>query len=68
MGSNEEQIHLLLSAHVDHVSYVLVLYSLAFVIYFCTDPKLSLTNSSHTVPNIVIHCYGAKFGIGHLEV
>jgi len=36
MGSNEEQIHLLISAHVDHVSYVLVLFSLAFVVYFCT--------------------------------
>jgi hypothetical protein len=36
MGSNEEQIQLLVSAHVDHVSYALVLYSLAFVVYFCT--------------------------------
>ena len=36
MGSNEEQIHLLISAHVDHVSYVLVLFSLAFIVYFRT--------------------------------
>lgn len=35
MGSNEEQILLLVSANVDHVSYSLVIYSLAFVVYFC---------------------------------
>jgi hypothetical protein len=36
MGANEEQIHLLISAKVDHVSYSLVMYSLAFVLYSCT--------------------------------
>jgi len=36
MGSNEEQIALLMTAEVDHVSYVLVLFSIAFLVYFCT--------------------------------
>jgi hypothetical protein len=35
MGSNEEQIQLLVTANVDHVSYALILYSLAFLLYFC---------------------------------
>lgn len=38
MGSNEEQILLLVSANVDHVSYSLVIFSLAFVVYFCKFP------------------------------
>ena len=36
MGANEEQIQLLVSAGIDHVSYTLILFSLAFVIYFCS--------------------------------
>lgn len=44
MGSNEEQIHLLISASVDHVSYALVLYSLAFVLYFCMSTPFAAIN------------------------
>ncbi len=36
MGSNEEQMQLLHAANVDHVSYALVIYSIAFLIYFYT--------------------------------
>jgi hypothetical protein len=35
MGANEEQIQLLVSAKIDHVSYSLIIYSIAFVVYFC---------------------------------
>jgi hypothetical protein len=35
MGSNEQQIALLITANIDHVSYVLVIFSLAFLVYFC---------------------------------
>ena len=38
MGANEEQIQLLVSAGIDHVSYTLILFSVAFVLYFCTFP------------------------------
>jgi hypothetical protein len=54
MGANEEQIMLLVSAHVDPVSYSLVLYSLAFVVYFCTFSFIT-TNSSYFIPNMAVH-------------
>jgi hypothetical protein len=38
MGSNEEQIALLMTAAIDHVSYTLVIFSVAFLVYFCTPP------------------------------
>jgi hypothetical protein len=49
MGSNEEQIQLLVSEHVDHVSYALVLYSVAFLMYFCTYPFLVGSNISNLI-------------------
>lgn len=35
MGATEEQMALLSDAHVTHVSYVLILYSIAFLLYLC---------------------------------
>jgi hypothetical protein len=35
MSANEEQLALIDSAGIDHVSYLLVLYSLAFLLYLC---------------------------------
>lgn len=35
MGATEEQMALLSDAHVTHVSYVLILYSVAFLLYLC---------------------------------
>jgi len=55
MGSNEEQILLLVSANVDHVSYSLTIYSLAFVVYFCNfllSPKLT---DSRIIPDMALH-------------
>ncbi|KAF2404491.1 integral membrane protein-like protein [Trichodelitschia bisporula] len=44
MGATEEQMKMLDAAHVDHVSYVLLLYSVAFLMYLFT--------------NMLIHLYG----------
>lgn len=35
MGATEEQMELLHNAGIDHVSYVLILYSVAFLLYLC---------------------------------
>jgi hypothetical protein len=35
MGATEEQMQLLNDAGVDHVSYLLMLYSIAFLLYLC---------------------------------
>lgn len=35
MGATEEQMALLSDAHVTHVSYVLILYSMSFLLYLC---------------------------------
>jgi len=36
MGATEEQMTLLAGAHVTHVSYILILYSFAFILFLCT--------------------------------
>lgn len=35
MGATEEQMALLATAQVSHVSYILILYSVAFVLFLC---------------------------------
>ena len=35
MGATEEQMAMLAGAHVTHVSYILILYSLAFLLFLC---------------------------------
>ena len=35
MGATEEQMALLATAQVSHVSYILILYSVAFVMFLC---------------------------------
>jgi len=55
MGSNEEQIALLMTAGIDHVSYVLVLFSVAFLVYFCTpSPLFAHSNVSCFVSNMAL--------------
>jgi hypothetical protein len=51
MGATEEQMKLLADAKVSHVSYVLILYSVAFLLFLCKNPlhsrvKKKLTNNS----------------------
>ena len=38
MSATEEQLEMIAGAGIDHVSYLLILYSLAFVLYLCTVP------------------------------
>ena len=47
MGATEEQMALLHGMGMEHVSYVLVLYSMAFLLYLCKSP-LSLLMGSPT--------------------
>lgn len=54
MGATEEQMKLLDENHVDHISYMLLLYSIAFLLYLCTSsyhhspyPAPPLTHLSH---------------------
>lgn len=37
MGATEEQMRLLNDAGVTHVSYVLILFSVAFILFLCTS-------------------------------
>lgn len=38
MGATEEQMQLLNDAGITHVSYVLILYSIAFILFLCKKP------------------------------
>ena len=42
MGATEEQMKVLDAANVDHVSYVLILYSIAFLLYLFVNMLLHL--------------------------
>jgi len=52
MGATEEQMQLISDAGITHVSYVLVLYSFAFLMFLLTNMLLHLyaVNSSPPVP------------------
>lgn len=52
MGATEEQMQMLSDAGITHVSYVLVLYSFAFIVFLFTNILLHLyaVNSSPPVP------------------
>lgn len=52
MGATEEQMQLISNAGVDHVSYILVLYSFAFLIFLFVNMLLHLyaVNSAPAVP------------------
>jgi hypothetical protein len=41
MGATEEQMQILADAHVTHVSYVFILYSIAFLLFLCKSTILS---------------------------
>lgn len=51
MGATEEQMALLAGAHVTHVSYVLILYSIAFLMYFCKYLAGSSTSEAGRGPS-----------------
>jgi hypothetical protein len=52
MGATEEQMQLLSDAGITHVSYILILYSFAFLMFLLTNMLLHLyaVNSSPPVP------------------
>lgn len=45
MGATEEQMQLLHDAGITHVSYVLILYSIAFILFLCM-----LSIAKHSLP------------------
>ena len=49
MGSTEEQMQYLNDIHIDHVSYILVLFSAAFMLFLC---KCLVTNGA--IPLVII--------------
>lgn len=65
MGATEEQMALLANAHVTHVSYILILYSVAFVLFLCkmSIPILAALMTSLanfifvSVVNMLLHLY-----------
>lgn len=60
MGATEEQMQFLADANVTHVSYVLILFSAAFLLFLCKYAKLMPQNYSltaHAVANLLIHLY-----------
>jgi hypothetical protein len=52
MGATEEQMLLISDAHITHVSYVLVLYSFAFIVFLFVNMLLHLyaVNAKPAVP------------------
>lgn len=48
MGATEEQMQLLNDAGITHVSYVLILYSVAFIMFLC---KSALSSCNQLIAN-----------------
>jgi hypothetical protein len=59
MGATEEQMQLLHDAHVTHVSYVLILFSVAFLLFLCkhTSFIIAVSANAYAVVNMLIHLY-----------
>ena len=62
MGATEEQMLLLSNAGVTHVSYILILYSIAFLLFLCKSDPVSSTAlriplTALPVVNILLHIY-----------
>lgn len=52
MGATEEQMHLLEEAGITHVAYILILFSIAFILFLCKlnlHPSLLLCLDSNLV-------------------
>lgn len=57
MGATEEQMQLLSDAHVTHVSYILILYSIAFLLYLLVNMTLHVY-ATHAWPDDQTNGYG----------
>ncbi|KAL2002602.1 hypothetical protein VTN02DRAFT_6412 [Thermoascus thermophilus] len=69
MGATEEQMQLLSDAHVDHVSYLLILYSIAFFLFLFVNVLLHIY-AVHAWPNsATVNNHAVKSGRinGHLS-
>lgn len=60
MGATEEQMQMLSDANVTHVAYVLILFSIAFLLFLCKNSHfITCTQllTFETVANLLIHLY-----------
>lgn len=62
MGATEEQMQLLSNAGVTHVSYILILFSISFLLFLCKSKSQSSTllhasANKYPVVNILLHIY-----------
>ncbi|OQU97276.1 hypothetical protein CLAIMM_03230 [Cladophialophora immunda] len=63
MGATEEQMHLLSDAEVTHVSYILILYSIAFLLYLFVNILLYVY-ASHAWPDDESNGLRSSYGPG----
>lgn len=65
MGATEEQIQFLSDGHVTHVSYILILYSIAFILFLCMSPShLPIFLLAH--PNSIV-LFSCQYPSSHLR-
>lgn len=60
MGATEEQMQMLSDANVTHVAYVLILFSIAFLMFLCKNHHSIMCTqllTFETVANLLIHLY-----------
>lgn len=60
MGATEEQMQMLSDANVTHVAYVLILFSIAFLMFLCKNHRPIMCTqllTFETVANLLIHLY-----------
>ena len=61
MGATEEQMALLSSKHVTHVSYILLIFSISFLLFLCRSSLIPVirarSTDKFTVVNMLIHLY-----------
>lgn len=60
MGATEEQMQMLSDANVTHVAYVLILFSIAFLMFLCKNNHPIMCKqllTFETVANLLIHLY-----------
>jgi hypothetical protein len=62
MGATEEQMQLLHDAHVTHVSYVLILFSVAFLMFLCKLPHYFSYHLANICidANMLVHLYAVS--------
>ncbi|KAK0629581.1 hypothetical protein B0T17DRAFT_488490 [Bombardia bombarda] len=54
MGATEEQMHLVSESGIDHVAYILILYSLAFIVFLFTNMLVYVYDRSANAPALAV--------------